>query len=216
MVWMMAAQLGLSALQGAASYKAKKQQAEAQEKWRKYNNAMVNLGNAMNQNAITQNEVLAMQNSVFQATELKKLNIQQTGAVAAAAAAAGVKGRSVNQSMFNVQRNAANADRDRQISLQNQFAAFDQQRLQSGMSAAMQQNHTQIQKPSLLNEMAGTISKAVGFGMSGGFSSIGSSLSGMFGGGGQTGNLLTGTSVTPKAASMGVGTGIAGANLLLG
>lgn len=130
-----------------ANYQADKAQWKAQTAWQKYRNTMVNLSNSINQNAITQNEILAQQAFADQALKIKKGSLMSTARAEVAAAAAGVKGRSVNQAMLDVKRNAANREYERQVSFTNANLAFDQQRLQSKMSADMQQDYTYLPKP---------------------------------------------------------------------
>lgn len=147
MWWAFAAQTAMNFIGAEASYQADKAQWKAQTAWKKYQNTMVNLSNAINQNAITTNEVLAQKAFADQALKIKQGGIITQARVEVAAAAAGVKGRTVNQAMFDVQRNAANRERERQDSFVAANLAFDQQRLQSSMSAAMQQDYTYLPKP---------------------------------------------------------------------
>lgn len=146
-MWWMAANAGLNALSGFMSYQGDKAQAKAQKAWQAYHNTMTELGNAVNQNAITTNELLANQAFADQAMQIKRGSIFAQAKVEVAAAAAGVKGRSVNQAMFDVQRNAASREYARQVSLKNAQLAFDQQRLQSSMSSALQKDYSYIPKP---------------------------------------------------------------------
>ena len=172
-----AAMLGLNMLQGAAQYQADKAEAKARKAWQRYSNTMVNLSNSLNQNAITDNEVMAMQESTNQAIDIKKDYLQTAATTEVSAAAAGVKGRSVNQALFDVQRNANIAEGRRQGALENAFLAFDQQRQQSSMSAAMQKDYSYIPKPKFASYMlkaasssAGSYNTGASFGANMGFS----------------------------------------------
>jgi len=154
-----------------SSYNADKASSKASRAIQAYNNAMVQLSNSVNQNAITQNELLAQQAFNQQAIQLQRGSILTQARVEVSAAAAGVKGRSVNQALFNVQRNAANQERQRQLSLRNANLAFDQQRVQSAMSAAMQTDHSYIPKPKFgtyLLKAASSMYGSMDFGGSGG------------------------------------------------
>lgn len=150
MFWAM---LGLNMLQGAAQYEADKEEAKAKLAWQKYSNTMTRLSDAMNQNAITENEIITMDAFAEQALDIKKGLLATTASAEVSAAAAGVKGRSVNQSLFDIQRNANIAEGRRQQSLQNAFASFDQQRQSSAMSAALNQDYTYIPKPNFMSYM---------------------------------------------------------------
>jgi hypothetical protein len=177
MWWTAAAQFGLNLLSSANSYKAAKRQAAAQQAWQDYSNTMTNLSNGINQNAITQNEILANEASANNAVGIQKAGLISAAHAEVAAAAAGVKGRSVNQAIRSVQRSIATQEYDRQISLKNANAAFDQQRLQSAMGASMQQDYSYIPKPSgasyFLNALSNTAAS--------------SSFQGLFGGSGGSG-----------------------------
>lgn len=133
---------------GFMSYRADKAASKAQRAWQAYSNTMVEIGNAVNQNAITTNEILANQAFADQDIQIQKGGLMAQAKAEVAAASAGVKGRSVNQAMFDVQRNAADREYQRQVSLKNATLAFDQQRLQSSMSAKLQKDYSYIPKPS--------------------------------------------------------------------
>ena len=150
MFWAM---LGMNAASSLLSFGAQSAQAKAQRAWQAYSNTMVRLSDAQNQNAITTNEVLAMKASTEESIDIQKDFLQSSASAEVAAAAAGVTGRSVSQAMFDIQRSANLAQSRREESLRNQFLSFDAQRKQSTMSAAMQQDHSYIPKPSLASSL---------------------------------------------------------------
>ncbi len=133
--------------QANLNYKADKAEAKANQKWQAYRNTMTNLSGAMQQNSITINERLSEFAFASQAISDKRANLLTVGASEAAAAAAGVKGNSVNRVMFDINRNAAIKDRQRQINLQNARLAFDESRRASAMSTKMQMDFSYIPKP---------------------------------------------------------------------
>ena len=171
MWWMLAAQTGMNFLQAGMQYDADKQQHKAQVAWQKYSNTMVRLSDAMNQNAITTNELLTQEAFANEAMKIKRGSLLTLAKVETAAAAAGTKGRSVNQAMLDVTRNAAVRESERQTSLRNANLAFDQQRLQSGMSAAMQLDYTYLPKPNaasyFLKAAASSMGTSMDMGMGG-------------------------------------------------
>ena len=128
-------------------YKADKAEYKAKKAWQDYRNTMTNLSNAVSQNAITSNEILSNAAFARQAMQLQKATMATEGSVVSSAAAAGVKGKSVNQVVLSVQRSSAEQERERQIQLETSWMASDQQRVNSAMSAAMQQDYTYIPKP---------------------------------------------------------------------
>ena len=141
--------LGASMLSGFMSYQADKAAAKAKRAWQAYSNTMIRLSDAQNQNAITTNEILNQQASTDQAIGIKESNILTTAQAEVSAAAAGVKGRSVDMVMLDINRNAAVAERQRETSLINANLSFDQQRRSSSLQAAMQQDYTYIPRPKL-------------------------------------------------------------------
>lgn len=139
---------GMNFLSAGFAYNADKAKAAAQKKWQTYSNTMVNISNALNQGVISQNESLAISQSVQE-----QVNIQRGGLITAAkseveAAAAGVKGKSVNQALLDIQANAASRQRTAEIDLNNKLLGYQQQRNQSNLDAVMQKDYSYIPKPS--------------------------------------------------------------------
>jgi len=161
--------LGLNLLGGYAQYNAAKTQAKAQRAWQQYSNTMVRLSDAVNQNAITTNEILSQQAFADQAINIKQSNILTEAQAQVSAAAAGVKGNSVDDVMLDINRNAANAENQRQNDLAASYLTFDQQRQSSSMSAAMSQDYSYIPRPKLGSYLLDATVKS--FGGQGGFSS---------------------------------------------
>ena len=171
-MWQMfAAQTALSFLGASQEAKAAKAQYKAQKAWQEYRNKMTSLSNAVSQNAISTNEILSNAAYARQAVQLKRTAMSTEGKAEASAAAAGVKGRSVNQVITNIQRNAAMQERERQIALESSWLAFDQQRLNSAMSSAMQQDYSYIAKPNtssyFLKALGSSLGSAAGQDMMG-------------------------------------------------
>ena len=153
------AAFGFNLLSAFGQYSADKANYKAQKALQAYNNKMAKIANAINQNAITQNTTLAIQQSAKKAVYLRKDEITTLGSTAVAAAAAGVRGRSVQQTLTDVQRNAGLLEKQRVDDLEQYFLQADQQRLGSALSAAMNQDYSYIPKPSLtsyLFEAAGS------------------------------------------------------------
>lgn len=140
---------GLQLAGALGSYSADKAQAKAAAAMQEYRNKMANISNAINQNVITTNTTMAMQASAKKAVYMRKEEVQAVGAATVSAAAAGVRGRSVNSTIMDIQRNAALVEKQRADDLQAQFLESDAQRMQSSLSAAMQQDYSYIPKPKL-------------------------------------------------------------------
>lgn len=153
---------GIFGAQGILGYQADKEQSKAQRVWQQYSNTMTDLSDAMMQNAITQNEIFAMEASTDLAQDIQIDVLQAEGAAEVAAAAAGVKGVSVRQVQFDIHRTASIAEGRRTRSLANQFLSFDQQRATSVMTAEMKKSHSFIPKPSASSYLLGTAGKIFG------------------------------------------------------
>lgn len=155
MWWMLGAQVGLAALSANAAGAASEQQYKANKKWQKYENTMLRLSDAQNQNAITQNQTYATMASAAAALEIDKQLIQQRGQATVEAAAAGVGGGSVASSVRAVTRSAASLEYARQEELKAQYLGFDAQRRNSAFNAKMSMDESYIPKPSPLSTILG-------------------------------------------------------------
>lgn len=145
--WAMAGSLGLNFLSAETNKMVDETAAKAGRLVQQFNNTMVRLSDANNQNAITTNQMLSNEAFADQALMIRKGGLIAAAKTETMAAAAGVKGRSVNQAMFDVQRNAAQRDYQRQVAQKNQNLAFDQQRVNSALGAEMNQDYSYIPKP---------------------------------------------------------------------
>ena len=177
MWWMLAAQVGMSALGAASQYSADKAANKAQRAWQQYSNTMLRLSDAVSQNAITTNQLLTQEGFANEALQIDKNSLFAQAKLEVSAAAAGVKGRSVNQAMFDVQRNAGAREYERQQSFKNANFAFDNQRLSSSMNAEMQQDRTYLPKPKAASYVLNAAAQVAGS----------QSFQGMFGGSGGSG-----------------------------
>lgn len=153
-------QAGTSFLSAFMSYRGDKAQYKAQKAIQEYRNKMTNIANAINQNAITQNTTLAIQQSARQAVNMRRDELTTAGSTAVAAAAAGVRGRSVNATLMDVQRKAGLLEKQRTDDLEQFFMQARQQRLSSALSAVQNQDLTYIPKPRLSTYLISAASNA--------------------------------------------------------
>lgn len=144
---------------GISSYFADKKKVAAQKSWQEYNNTIVNLSNAMTQNAITENEIIANASAQQDKFDLQKQGLITTAKAEVAAAAAGVKGNSVNLTLLNTQREIGLKEDRRQQSLNNAMLAFDFQRNNSNLQAAASQDYSYIEEPSGASYFLNTVTK---------------------------------------------------------
>lgn len=155
MWWMLAAQVGMSALSQGQSSAASEAQYKADKKWKKYQNTMLALSSAQSQNAVTTNVTQATLASATQALEIEKSVIKQRGDAIVQAAAAGVGGQSVASSVRAVERSGAQAEYARQEDLRNAYLGFDYERRNIAMQAKMGENTNYIPKPSSISSLLG-------------------------------------------------------------
>ncbi len=136
--------------------------AKNQRAWQAYNNALVNLQNAQNQNALTANEGMAIERSSEAEFAIRKSEYMTKASTEVAAAAAGTTGRSVDLVLFQVGRNAAEASAKRAQDLEYQLLGFQQQRDSSNLQTAMQIDHATIPGPNAADAVLGLTKNLAG------------------------------------------------------
>lgn len=145
MFWMAA----MMAAQAVSQYGADKATAKASKAYQAYKNAMARISDATTQNVITENQIATNQAYGDQSVGIKQQNLLSVAQSEVSAAAAGVKGRSVNQVQLDINRSAALAERQRQNDMTNSNLSFAGQRQQSAQSAANAQDYSYIPTPKL-------------------------------------------------------------------
>lgn len=131
------------------SYEADKAEAKARRAWQAYQNKMVQLSAGLQQDALTTNQIFAMDALTQQGFQADRQTMDTLGSTEVAAAAAGVKGKSVNLAMRDVMRTAGMRQAERQEAFKNTMLGFETQRRQVAMSAAMQKEYSYIPKPKM-------------------------------------------------------------------
>lgn len=162
-------QAGANFFSALMSYGADKAAAKAQRAFQKYRNTMTQLSNALAQDAITSNELISNEQFRRQALQIQSTYQEAAGATQVQAGASDTAGRSVDRSMFLLEQSRDMAEAVRQENLINSWTAFDQQRQNAAMSAAMQQDYTYIPKPNLASYLFKSAMNAAQIGMQGGF-----------------------------------------------
>jgi hypothetical protein len=157
--------IALAGVQTVGSYILQSRDAKSKKKWQKYQNAMVRLQGAQNQNVLTDNENMARERSAEEAQLIRRSEYITKASVEVEAAATGTTGRSVNLALFDVGRNAAIADANRQRELDLTYLGIDNQRRQLALEVALSQDTTQIVGPNpfaSLLDFAGSVGKTGG------------------------------------------------------
>ena len=126
--WATVAQIGLDFIGSRMESRAETKVAEEKARMQAYMNTMRALSSAGNQNTIAANETFAVQESALVAVNIQKNAIRSKGAAKVQAAAAGVEGSSVTDTIRDIARNAATAEQTRRMALKAQLIGFDNQR----------------------------------------------------------------------------------------
>lgn len=138
---------GLAALRTGMQYSDAAKAADAKRAWQGYKNSMTMLSNANNQNIATTNENIARRDSADQGFQISRSEYLTSAQAEVSAASAGVGGRSPNDVLFDVERNASSAQAKRQLDLQSQYLQIDNQRQSSEFQAASNMDYSPIPEP---------------------------------------------------------------------
>lgn len=145
----------MSAGKQLGSFIYARKQAESDRKWRDYNNAMVNLQNGQNQNALTVNALLAKRRFTQTALQIQKSGYATQASVELSAASTGTVGRSVNMQLFDVSRTTNEAHNRNRQELDDTFLEIDNKRQQSAMGAQTNLDLRSLPGPNPLTHMLG-------------------------------------------------------------
>jgi hypothetical protein len=154
--------IALSGAKSLGSFILSSAEAKNKRKWQKYNNAMLMLQSGQNNNVLTDNENMARERSAEEAFLIRRSEYITKASVEVEAAASGTVGRSVNMVLFDVGRNAAVADRDRQRDLDLQYLGFDNQRRQLAMETKMSLDTSDIPNPNPFSAALGFLGDTAG------------------------------------------------------
>lgn len=119
---------GMDLLKAGMGYMQAKQQADSDKAWARYHNALIRLQTSENLNNISEQREMNREASLKQGMQIKQAQYTTEASATVAAAAAGVQGRSVDQTMNQIDTNAAEAESNRLRQLQWQNNAFESQR----------------------------------------------------------------------------------------
>ena len=150
-------QTGIGFAQQIGGFIAASKQAKADKAWQKYNNKMVRLQDAMNQNALTTNENIQREATLEKRFGIRVSEYKTIASATVVAAASGTVGRSVNSVLFDVHRNAAHADALAAQDFEYAKLQIDEQRRQSSMQAQLNLDLRKIQGPSPIGLALGLV-----------------------------------------------------------
>jgi hypothetical protein len=124
-------QAGASLASSIGGFIAQSIQAKSDAAWARYNNAMLLIQNGMNQNVITTNENIKREQMLQKRFAIEKSKYVTTSSAEVVAAATGTIGRSVNAVLFDVQRNATQAQQQNNREFEYVKVSDDQERVAS-------------------------------------------------------------------------------------
>lgn len=152
---LMMAQMGLAGLGAVTDFMAAKDQAAIDRKMQKFRNAMAKMQSARQQNAITINENRLASSAVESESMIQRTSIIDKGKAAVAAAAAGVKGNSVDMTMRDLAGSASRASYAVRRQLNQQMSDLGEQRKSVAIGAVLNQDIQVIPKPSVGSMLLG-------------------------------------------------------------
>jgi len=151
-IWATAFQVGFSLL-GSANESSTKGENKALTK---YQNKMKNLSSAATQNSITTNEIQVVEESSMRALDIQRNTLRQRGAAEVAAAAAGVEGNSVTQTVMDIEREGHFNEFARKVNLNSELLNMDAARKDNVFQNTTSQDLRTNAGPSMFD----TLSKA--------------------------------------------------------
>ena len=149
------AKMGNQVIGAVSNHFLAKTQAKMQQDAQEHRNVMSSISAALQQNSVTHAEI----STIDQATQLKQqiavASIQDKGNAEVNAAAAGVAGNSVDQTMRGLERSALQANYARIRNTRSQMQAHGQDRTNITLSKIYGKDITVFQKPSVAMSLLG-------------------------------------------------------------
>lgn len=153
---LMYADVGVSVFEGVAGYLTERTNSRLESAIKKHNEAMVKISALMSRNAINSNRVAATREAVFAEAGIDSQSDVDIANAKVAAAAAGVAGTSVGETIQGLRRSRLNALTGLGEALDNTNINFMDQERGIQMSRIMGRNTQITQKPSLGMHLLGT------------------------------------------------------------
>ena len=152
---LMMAQMGLAGLGAVTDFMAARDQASVERKMQKHRNAMAKMQSARQQNAITINAARMADSVVESESMIQRTSIIDKGKAAVAAAAAGVKGNSVDMTMRDLAGSANRASYAVRRQFNQNMSDLNEQRKSVAIGAVLNQDIQVIPKPSVGSMLLG-------------------------------------------------------------
>lgn len=152
---LMLSQMGLSIAGSVAGLESRRIDAKMERAVQAYRNTMQAINTAQQKNMVTLNEIAVQDASSRMEHDIQVQSMRDRGAAEVAAAAAGVKGNSVNLTMRDIASSSATANKNRLDNLKAQYAAYGQERRNIAVGAAMNKDVSVIPRPSVSSMLFG-------------------------------------------------------------
>ena len=148
-------QMGLAVAQGWSDFQHAKISARMQKAEQEYRNTMAALSSAQSQNVVTINEINVRDAGIQVGEMQQQQSLADRGSAEVGAAAAGVRGTSVQLIQRDILASAARANKSRLDQLQQQFASFGQERRNIEVHRAYNKDVSVIPKPTAASALLG-------------------------------------------------------------
>ncbi len=149
------AQQGLSVVTGVTDFINAGTSAKLASALQKYRNQMIQITAAMNERAISQNEIRTRDASVRLAFAIEATSQADIASANVSAATAGVSGRSVDRQLRGLRGSALRAQAARKEKTRQEMTVHANDRINNRVSAIMQRDITIHEKPSLMFAVGG-------------------------------------------------------------
>lgn len=150
MSWSGLAFVGMQAASTFMSMQGQQQAYKASEAMRKARNTQLAVNAYASMGRINENRIRAEERSQTIANAIQQENILKMGSAEVAAAAAGVRGNSVDRVFSSIDRASAQKEMQRQTELSGQLAAYDAQMRNTWTGAVLQQDNVEAAQPSVV------------------------------------------------------------------
>lgn len=151
----MLSQMGLQVAQGLGAFAQSRITSDLETAYKKYRNVMSALSAAQEQNNVVLNSIAIRDASIAEQEQIEIAAIREQGSAQVSAAAAGVKGNSVDLTMRSLAADAARANKTRLDNLNNQFTALNGEKRNIQVAAVMNKDISVIPRASVATTLLG-------------------------------------------------------------
>tara|TARA_R110000868_G_scaffold345328_1_gene606434 strand:- start:206 stop:754 length:549 start_codon:yes stop_codon:yes gene_type:complete len=147
--------MGISAISAIGEHQTRNIQADMNAASQAYGNTMRKISTSQNLNAVTQNTIAVEDKARRLEGVLQQQSIKDSAAAEVNAAAAGVAGGSVQQTLLGLRRSALNAQNARMRNLVSAQFSADKQKSNIRLAGIMGEDISVLQRPSVASSLLG-------------------------------------------------------------